>query len=162
MTETEKKSRTEIKMEALALQKLGEQLLDLSSDQLLQIQIPSEIKDAVKFAKTTKKHGARRRQMQYIGALMRKFNPEPIEKAINEIKLDKYRHSKKTNQIQQWHKDLISGNKSLIEELIQSYPGVERQKINQLVRNAKKAALKNTPSKSSQTLLKYLRQIQDS
>ena len=74
----EQKSKSQIKREMKALQKLGEKLLGLSPNQIKKIKIPQELKEAVLFAKTLKKHEARRRQLQYIGALMRNTDPEPI------------------------------------------------------------------------------------
>jgi ribosome-associated protein len=67
----EEKSKSQIKREMQALQKVGERLVELSSDQVRKIEIPEELREAVLFAQTMKKREARRRQIQYIGSLMR-------------------------------------------------------------------------------------------
>ena len=64
----------------IALQSLGEQLVVLALDQISKIEMPQELREAVIFAKTLKRNETRRRQMQYIGALMRDADPEPIRK----------------------------------------------------------------------------------
>ena len=72
VTGMEPKSKTRIKKEMLALQALGEKLVELSADQIKKIDMPLELRDALLFAKTINKGEARRRQLQYIGVLMRR------------------------------------------------------------------------------------------
>ncbi len=81
----EKKSKSQVKREMLALQSLGEQLVLLTSTQISSIEMLQELREAVLFAKTLKKREARRRQMQYIGTLMRDADPEPIRKGLDGI-----------------------------------------------------------------------------
>ena len=83
----DRKSRTQKKNEARALQQLGEQLVTLSSEQLESINISDDLHDAVVVAGKTKSYKARRRQLQYIGALMRDIDPEPIQNALENIRL---------------------------------------------------------------------------
>jgi len=78
-------SKSQKKKEALSLQALGEQLVKLSPDQLKHIALPADLLTAVTLVKTIKKHGGRLRQMQYIGALMRKQDPVPIQEALQRI-----------------------------------------------------------------------------
>lgn len=84
--DTEYKSRTRIKNEYKALQRLGEQLVALPFGQLETMGLPDELLTAIKFAWKIKSHGARRRQIQYIGALMRHIDPQPIETALDRIR----------------------------------------------------------------------------
>lgn len=80
------KSRSEKKREALLLQELGERLCELPSTEIEKIDLPEEIYSAVKLAKSIKKGGALKRQLQYIGVLMRRIDPEPIKQALQNIK----------------------------------------------------------------------------
>ncbi len=82
----DKKSRTQKKNEDRALQRLGEKLVALQPGQLKSMELPDELLTAIKSAHKIKKHGARRRQMQYIGALMRHIDPQPIETALDRIR----------------------------------------------------------------------------
>lgn len=84
--DTENKSRTRKKNEDRALQRLGEQLVALPSGQLATMELPDELLTAIKFAHKIKSHGARRRQIQYIGTLMRHIDPQPIETALERIR----------------------------------------------------------------------------
>ncbi len=154
-------SRTQKKKEALALQVLGERLVTLSSEQLKDIEMPQEVYEAVKSARTVTKHGARKRQMQYIGALMRKIDPEPIRNALEIIDLGEHQKAVVFKKVEKWRNDLIEGDKVLLEKILQQYPRAERQHLNQLIRNAKKEIAAKKSPKSSRMLFRYLRQICD-
>ena len=84
--DTEYKSRTQKKKEDHALQRLGEQLVSLNSGQLETMDLPDELLEAIEFARTIKSHGARRRQIRHIGALMRQIDPQSIEAALGRIR----------------------------------------------------------------------------
>ncbi len=85
-----RKSKTQKKKEALSLQKLGERLVKLSAEQIEGIDLPEEIYNAVKLAKTLKRE-ALRRQMQFIGVLMRKNDPGKIQEALHNIEPGNYK-----------------------------------------------------------------------
>ena len=80
------KSRTQKKKEDRALQRLGERLVALPLVRLETLELPDDLLTAIEFAKKIKSHGARRRQMQYIGTLMRHIDPKPIETALQRIR----------------------------------------------------------------------------
>ncbi len=75
----EKPSRTQKKKEALAVQKIGEELVYLNHDQLTGLGLPAELLEAVAAARRIKQHVARRRQLQYIGSLVRRIDSHAIE-----------------------------------------------------------------------------------
>jgi len=83
---TDYKSRTRQKNEDRALQRLGEQLVALPHGQLKTLELPDELITAIESAHKIKSHGARRRQLQYIGVLMRHIDPQPIEAALERIR----------------------------------------------------------------------------
>jgi len=80
--DTEYKSRTQKKKEDQVLQRLGEQLVALRPGQFETLELPDELMAAVEFARTIKSHGARRRQIKHIGALLRQLDPQPIKTAL--------------------------------------------------------------------------------
>jgi ribosome-associated protein len=84
--DTDYKSRTRKKNEDRALQRLGEQLVALPVAQLETMELPDELLTAIEFARKIRSHGARRRQIQHIGALMRHIDPQPIETALERIR----------------------------------------------------------------------------
>lgn len=155
------KSRTQKKKEALALQKLGEKLVELSAEQLEEIDMPEEIYNAVKEVKAMRSHGARRRQMQYIGTLMRKIDPSQIEDAIQEIEQGNYRKALEFQETEMWRDELIAGNKELMEEILNKYPDTDRQQMAQLVRNAVKEKKADKPPAAYRALFRYLVKIKN-
>ena len=155
----DRKSRTQKKNEARALQKLGEQLVALPSEQLKRIDILDDLRNAVIVAKKTKSHGARRRQLQYIGALMRDIDSEPIQNALENIRLGDHQKILAFKKIEKWRDELKEGNRVLIEEILDNCPDAERQRLTQLARNARNEYKAGKGVKSSKVLFRYLNQI---
>ncbi len=156
------KSRTKKKYEARALQKLGEQLLTLTSEQLDSIDMPAELREAVREAFKTTSHGARRRQIKYVGAIMRETDPEPIRKALANIKMGDHRKVLAFKKIEAWRDALKEGNLSLIEEILNDCPSAERQRLTQLARNAHLAANSKKSAKAGKALFRYLKEVSES
>ncbi len=160
MTEyTDDKSRTEIKNEANELQRLGERLISLTSQQLSCIDIPEELKDAVLAAKTISSNKAKRRQHQFIGSLMRQIDPEPVVKAIQAIESGLGLKKNKSNTIEQLLDGLVSGDKTVAESILAKHPGADRQRLRQLIRNAQKKQIESKNKKATTALLNYLKEI---
>lgn len=84
--EDERISRTQKKKAVQAMQKTGEALLSLSETQLQSLALPEELRSAVFDAHRMRSHGARRRQLQYIGALMRRVDAEHIQAQVDQLK----------------------------------------------------------------------------
>jgi ribosome-associated protein len=153
------KSRTKLKKEALVLQQTGEKLVALSEEQLIRIELPVVLLKAVLDAKGMKAHGARRRQMQYIGSLMRKVDVVPIEQAIRVIEQGAYDQARTFHKIESWRDRLVDGDDELMETVLSNHPHANRQRLGQLVRSARKEKEKSSPPKSSRNLFRYLKEL---
>ncbi|KPK02810.1 MAG: hypothetical protein AMK71_00955 [Nitrospira bacterium SG8_35_4] len=157
----DEKSKTQKKKEALSLQELGERLVKLSNELINDIELPSEIYDAVRFAKTLKKHGALRRQMQYIGTLMRKYDTLSIQEALHNLETGNYRKALAFQELEQWRDELIEGNMTLMDEILKTYPNADRQQLSQLVRQARKEMKSDKAPHASRALFRYLRNVRE-
>ncbi len=155
----DKKSRTAVKHEVENLQKLGEKLALFSIDQIKAMDIPEELKKAVIIVKSIDKFGAKRRQFQYIGSLMRKIDPDIVIEAVNKISMGRDIAVEKNKKIEKWWNDLIHDPGFFVEKLMGIYPEIDRQRLRLLIRNAKKEMENDRKSKSASSLLKYLREI---
>ena len=153
------KSRTRVKQEATELQKLGERLISLTNAQLLCIDIPKELLDAIILSKSISTNNATRRQKQYIGALMRQIDLEPVLKALKHIEDGLPLTKGTTKELKLWQKDLIDGEDGPIEIILAKFPNTDRQKLRQLIRNARKEKLSAKSQKSAKSLLSYLKEI---
>jgi ribosome-associated protein len=159
LTSIDYKSKTQKKKEALELQKMGEKLVTLSDEQIKNIDLSAELSDAVKFIKTIKSHGARKRQMQRIGTLMRKIDPAPIQETLEEIDEGNYRKALEFKEIETWRDELIAGKKTLMDEILVKCPEADRQQLAQLVRNAVKEKAHKKPPRAFRALFRYLREV---
>ncbi len=155
----EEKSKTAFKREAEAVQKLGERLVALSRDQVKGMAIPEELKQAVLFAQGISRHGARRRQLQFIGSLMRTLDPEPVKKALEGLALGRTLAENRVKKVKQWQKDLMEKGEDLVEPFLEQFPGTDRQRMRTLLRNAKKKQGKKGFQKSEKALFEYLQKI---
>lgn len=155
----EEKSRTLLKEEMKELQRFGESLVKLPLERINKIEMPEELRDAILHARTLKKHEARRRQMQYVGTLMRNVDVDPIRSYIDNINLGSKDESRVFNKIETWRDDLVKGKEGAIECVLNELPGADRQHLRQLVRNAVKESEKGFSPKSSRALFRYLREL---
>ena len=150
-------SKTQKKKDALSLQVLGERLVTLSAEQLKNIELPSGMFNAVTLAKKLKKHGARSRQMQYIGTLMRKYDPQPVQEALQRMEQGSCDQSAEHRMIETWRDELIAGNDLLIERFALQFPLADRGQLTSLVQKAREERTANDPaSKASRSLFRYL------
>ena len=157
MAETEKKSRSRLKREMQTLQKLGERLVELTPDQLRQIPLEEELREAVELARKLKKHEARRRQFQYIGSWMRQVDTDPIRKALERIDSGQQTDIRSFKQTEKWRDRLLSGDDALIRELSERFPDLDGQRIVHLVQNARTEKQTGRPPKSARALFRYLK-----
>jgi len=157
--EDDHKSRTRKKKQDRALQALGEELVALSSQQLEQIPMQERLHEAVLTARKTKSHGARRRQMQYIGRLMRDVAPAPIENALKNIRIGDSRKALAFKKVEKWRDEIRDGNPRILEEILRTCPHAERQRLTQLARNARNRRDGERGAKSSKILFRYLKEI---
>lgn len=135
-------SRTDMKRESDALQKLGEDLLDLRSDLLARLQLSDKLLDAIAEARRITNFEGKRRQMQYIGKIMRKLE-EPLIAAI-QAAMEEQRNGSPAEkltvlQAEQWRERLMADDGALAEWL-DSFPATDSQQIRALIRQARKDA----------------------
>jgi ribosome-associated protein len=104
-----KPSKTARKREQLELQQLGEQLIDLSADELRALPIDDRLRDAVLAASKMRAHGALRRQKQLIGKLMRSCDPEPIRQALIVRGVDERRTKRIFADAERWRDRITAG-----------------------------------------------------
>ncbi|HEX2548883.1 MAG TPA: ribosome biogenesis factor YjgA [Gammaproteobacteria bacterium] len=150
----ERVSKSERKRQMLALQKMGEMLVTLSSSQLEKIPLDPTLARAIQEARTLTTHEAKRRQLQYIGRLMRDIDPEPIKIALDQFELKKGQSKAQLHQIERWRDRLIAEDDQVLQSFLNEFPDVDHQHLRQLIRNAKKGA-----RGADTALFRYLRPV---
>ena len=155
----EDKSKSEKKRDMTALQDLGKRLMELSEAQVQGLGMPEELNDALILARSLKSHSALRRQMQYIGVLMRRTDAEPIRQAINDMDRGQKHKARLFQQLERMRDSLVEGDDTVIDEVGSRFPDTDIQKLRQFVRNARKEKKENQPPKHSRALFRYLREL---
>ncbi|USD37253.1 MULTISPECIES: ribosome biogenesis factor YjgA [Ferrimonas] len=157
-------SKSELKREAEELQKIGTEILALGKSDLAKVPMDEELEVAVALAHRLKgKNEAYRRQMQFIGKLLRFRDPDPIRQALDKIRNKHNQANQHFHQMEEWRDRLIAEGDEAVQALFAKVPEMEseRQRLRQLIRQAKKEQQANKPPKSSRELFKLIRQYLD-
>lgn len=143
-----------------ALQDLGEALVALSPERLARIEMPDSLRDAVRDAQRFTKHEARRRQMQYIGRVMRDLDPEPIREALDEIRGVSAAANARQHALERLRTRLLEDEKAL-GDIAREHPGADLQHLRQLRRNALREQELGKPPRAYRELFRVLRALGD-
>jgi ribosome-associated protein len=137
---TTEASRTDLKRESTELQKLGEALLTLRADLMAGLPLPEKLSDAVAEAKRITNFEGKRRQMQYIGKLMRGLDEETrqaVRNALEEQHKGSASDALALHQAEKWRDDLIAREEAL-DEWLRQHPQTDTQQLRALIRQARK------------------------
>ena len=137
--EPERPSKTRLKQASHDLQKLGVALVELSGQRLEAIAMPERLLDALRQYKQTRTHEGKRRQMQYIGKLMRLADVEPLRAAVTDVQLGQTRESLALHQTEHWRAELIAVDEALTR-FAAEHPATDLQQLRSVIRNARKDA----------------------
>ena len=151
-------SKTKIKKQMLELQNIGEQLADLNKDQLKELELPENLRDAINEVRKMTKFGAINRQMQYIGRLMRDVETAPIIAKLEVWNGTSKQHITWLHQVENW-RDRLLAEPNALTELLAAYPQSDAQRLRALIRNAIKEKELSKPPKCFRELFQVLREI---
>jgi ribosome-associated protein len=151
-------SKSQRKREMTALQELGEELVGLSRERLLKIEMPERLRDAILDAQRITKHEARRRQMQYIGKIMRDVDVEPLSEALNALKGVSAAANARQHHLEKLRAQLME-DEAAFGDLAREFPAADIQHLRQLRRNALKEAEQGRPPRSYRELFRELREL---
>lgn len=133
-------SRTDLKRESAELQKLGEALVTLRADLLEALQLPDKLLDALAEAGRITNFEGKRRQMQYVGKLMRGLDEETREAAREALATQHSGSARETqalHEAERWREDLIARDEA-VGDWLARFPGTDAQQLRSLVRQARK------------------------
>lgn len=151
-------SKTRRKQHATELQDMGEELLTLTKRQLDQIQLPDNLLIALReYQRLPNRHEAKRRQLQFIGKLMRAADHDSIRSALDKLKMPDRQEVKRSQDIERWGERLLAGDSEVIEEFISVCPLAERQPLRQLVRRYQDTGITDTAAEADEKTLEAAR-----
>ena len=161
MTSDDRKpSKTQRKKAVHDLQDLGEELVGLKEERLAAVEMPERLRDAVMEARRITAHEARRRQMQYIGKLMRTVDAGPIRAALDAWRVQSDGRTAAHKRIEAWRERLLAGDAALAA-LAAEYPAADTLRIGTLIRNAARERSAGQPPRSYRELYQALRSLLD-
>ena len=156
-TPQETASKTKQKQAMHELQALGEALLDLPAAQLDALQLPDALLHALREAKAIAARGAKRRQIQYIGRLMREVDPAPIRERLALLRGESAQASARHRRLEQWRTRLMEDDAALTE-FAQQFPRADTQILRALIRNARREQKEAKPPRAFRELFRLLRE----
>ena len=138
-------SKTQRKKQATQLQDVGAALVELSIEQIKRIDMPESLREAVLDCKTITKHEARRRQMQYIGKLMRKMDCAPIAEQLAALEAPSKRQTALFHVAEKWRDDLMNDPLAM-GRFEREFPHANSHRVRQLMEAAREErAAKRAP-----------------
>jgi ribosome-associated protein len=154
--EPEYVSKSRRKREMIALQKLGQQLLELSADELASLPLPATLVEAIGTARRLEHaRSARRRQIQYIGRLMREIDPEPLRRALDRIGLRDRHATERFHRLERARERLLGEGEDALAAVLAEFPAADRRRLRALARDARAGQ-----RGAARALFRYLRDCQ--
>lgn len=155
-------SKSQLKREMTALQKLGEELVSQPKDRVMRVPMPEDVREVILECQKIKDHEGRRRQMQFVGKKMRSLEEDELD-AIQKM-LDSWKGASKAetaalHAVERKRDKLLADDKALTE-LKERHPEVDMQQLRTLIRNARKEQAEGKPPKAYREIFQILKQLQ--
>lgn len=152
-------SKTQRKRAMEELQVLGEDLVALPADRVRKIELPEDLRAAVREAQRMTRHDdARRRQMQFIGRLMRDVDPEPIREALAVLRGESAEDTARLHRLERLRADLLADEKVLYE-IASGSPSIDLQQLRSLRRAALLEQAQGKPPRSYRAIFQLLKEL---
>jgi ribosome-associated protein len=159
--EYDRPSKSELKRQSNELQKLGEQLIAEPRDRVKRVPMPDEVKDAILMCQTITNHEGRRRQLQYVGKMMRTLDEEEV--AVIQRTIESWKGASKAetaalHALERRRDKLLADDKALTQ-LLEEHPELDVQQLRTLIRNARKEQAENKPPKAYREIFQILKDL---
>ena len=148
-------SKTAKKKAMLGMQAIGTALVELNDIQLKGLELPEELAAAIREMRRTRGHEGKRRQMQYIGRIMRQVDSAAIGAKLDQIKQPAKREVARLHHAERW-RDRLMKDPRAFTELEAVRPDADLTEIRQLVHDARDEAAKKRPPKAFRELFRVL------
>jgi ribosome-associated protein len=159
--EYERPSKSELKRQMSELQKLGELLVEEPRDRVKRVPMPDNVRDAILMCQTITNHEGRRRQLQYVGKMMRTLDEEEvaaIQRTIDSWKGASKAETAALHALERRREKLLADDKELTK-LLGEHPELDVQQLRTLIRNARKEQAENKPPKAYREIFQILKEI---
>jgi len=158
MEEDEFVSKTRRKKQMHELQHVGAQLVALSADELARIRMPESLREAIEDARRFTRHEARRRQLQYIGRIMRDIDAGPIAEQLAALKAPSRRQTALFHVAERWRQELLAEDAAM-ERFVKEFPEADPHRIRAMVDEAREEKRAAQPPRRFRELFHVLSAI---
>lgn len=155
----ERPNKTQIKKDIAALHALVEEMLKLSRSQLMSLELPEDLHQAMSEAVDMPPKGARKRQIKFITGKFRNVDIEPYKEKLSRIKNKSAHANREHHLIENWRDKLLAQGNDALTQFLSEYPLADRQHLRQLLRQAKKEHESAKPPKSARMIYQYLKNL---
>lgn len=156
----ERPSKTRRKKDMHALQDLGRRLAEADPGVLEKLTLPETLRAAIEeYRRLPNAREARRRQMQFIGRLMRDVDGTQIQEVLDRMQQNSEADRRRLHQLEEWREQLIEGGDAVLQALVNEHPTIEVQTLRQLIRQARRERDDGRPPAASRKLFRYLREL---
>src|SRR5258705_6446617 len=150
-------SKTKRKQEMTALQSLGARLVDLPESQIAELPMEEKLREAVLEAKRITAHEAKRRQMQYVGKLMRQIDPAPLRERLEAMTGHSARAAAQHRRLEGWRERLLADDEALTA-FAAEHPDADLQALRTLIRNTRKEQKQAKPPRAYRELFRLIKE----
>ena len=151
-------SKTKLKKDSKKIQQFGRKISKLTINNIKAFKFPLNIHEATIELKNLKSNSAKKRQVQYLGKLLREIDLTDAFIVMKQLKVSSQKEIQRNYIIEGWRDKLLSNNES-ITEFVDEYPQIDRQSLRQAISNTQKEKKDNKPPKYSKQLFKLLKDI---
>jgi ribosome-associated protein len=151
-------SKTRRKQEMHELQELGVALVTLDPARLATLDLPEQLVDAIALARTLTRHEARRRQMQFIGRLMRDVDANPLRAALAAWSAGPERERARFALLERW-RDRVLDEAGGLDAFLDAHPSAPRAALAALVADVRAERARGAPPRKSRALFRELTRI---
>ncbi len=149
-------SKSERKRQATLLQKLGKRLTELKAEDLEQLALPEELLKAIADYQRFPSFEAKRRQLQFIGKLMRELDTDLVEEHLGRLDGTSAAARYEFHSLERWRERLLTEDDALTD-FLDEHPHVDRQQLRLLIRRAREARDEQAQKTAARTLFRFLR-----
>jgi len=156
-------SKSALKRAMHELQDLGEQLLAMPDSRLDRIEMPERLREALAAYRTTRSFEGKRRQLQFIGKVIRSVDPEPLREAVAAFQLGHAHDALALHEAERWRAELLADDKNSVTRWAEQFPDTDLQQLRTLVRNARKdaaAAPEQRSGRAFRELFQFIKKAQ--
>ena len=148
-------SKTRRKKDMQALQDLGARLVELDPSKLATLGLPERLSDAIRQLRSITKHEARRRQVQFIGRLMRDVDPEPLRAALDRDRATTHAERAQFAAAERW-RDRLLQEEDAVDAFVAAHPRADGAKLAALVVRARAERVGAQPPHASRALFRLI------